>query len=81
MNPEALNSLSALGSDADSVPISPDSRQSQNCSQGTEVTAGEDRLDWDAHIAIAPKRPSGSIRVKLEYGGRGKPSPAEDPWA
>jgi hypothetical protein len=81
MNREALNSPTALGTDADSVPIRANSRQSQSCSQGAEITVGEDRLDWDAHIAIAPKCPSGSIRVKLEYGGRGKPTPAEDPWA
>jgi hypothetical protein len=81
MNPGVLNNLTPLGADTNSVPIGADSRQSQNSSQGTAATAEEDRLDWDAHIAIAPNRRSGSIRVKLEYGGRGKPTPAEDPWA
>ncbi len=80
MNPEVLSGLTALGADANSVPIGADSRQSQNSSQDTAATVEEDRLDWDVHIPIAPKRRSGSIRVTLEYGGRGKPMPAEDPW-
>ena len=81
MRPEVLGSLTALGADANSVPIGTDSRQSQNCSQDTAAAVEEDRLDWDAHIPLAPKRRSGSIRVTLEYGGRGKPTPADDPWA
>ena len=81
MNPEILNSLTALGADTNAVPISADSRQSQNSSQRTVAAVEEDRLDWDAHIPVAPNRRSGSVRVKLEYGGRGRPTPAEDPWA
>ncbi len=42
---------------------------------------GEIRKHWDAHIPVAPKRRSGSIQVTLEFGGRGKPTPADDPWA
>ena len=81
MNPEMLNALTALGVDTASVPIGAGSSQSQNFSQDTAAAVEGDRLDWDVHIPVAPKRPSGSIHVKLEYGGRGKPTPAEDPWA
>ena len=80
MNPEVLNTLTSLGVDANSVPIA-DPCQSQNSSQDTAASIEEDRLDWDAHIPIASKRRSGSIRVKLDYGGRGKPTPADNPWA
>ncbi len=80
MNSEVLNGLAALGADTGCLPIGADSRQSQDSSQGKEATIEEDRLDWDAHIPIAPKRRSGSIRVDLEYGGRGKPTPVDDPW-
>jgi len=38
-------------------------------------------LDWEARIDESPLRPRGTIRVKLEYAGRSKPIPAEDPWA
>lgn len=40
----------------------------------------EDILDWEYFIATPPPRASGTIAVKLEYMGRGKPLPAEDPW-
>jgi len=38
----------------------------------------KDILDWDARIEISPPRPSGTIRVKLEYRGRSKPIPVDD---
>lgn len=41
----------------------------------------ENVLDWDARIEIPPPRRSGTIRVKLEYKGRSKPIPIDDPWA
>ena len=40
-----------------------------------------DMLDWEAHLETAPTRPRGQIEVTLEYRGRGKPSPAVEPWA
>ena len=41
----------------------------------------ENHLDWDVCIAKTPARLSGKIRVRLEYKGRSKPTPFEDPWA
>jgi hypothetical protein len=38
-------------------------------------------LNDDVMIDIAPDRPCGKIRVKLVYGGRSTPIPADDPWA
>jgi hypothetical protein len=40
----------------------------------------DELLDWDAFIKVAPVRPSGTLMVTLEYGGRGKPTPLRDPW-
>lgn len=40
----------------------------------------EDLLDWDAAIITPPSRPSGTIRVKLKYKERRKPSPFDDYW-
>ena len=81
MNFNVLNSLTVLGPDANSVPICTDVRQSLNLPQSAEAVVEENLLDWDAHIPFAPKRLSGSIQAKFEYGGRGKPTPIEDPWA
>lgn len=38
----------------------------------------EDILDWDVAIVSPPPRPSGTIRVKLKYGGRSKPLPIDN---
>ena len=40
-----------------------------------------DVTDWDVHLAVAPERAAGRIRVRLKYGGKGTPSLAEDPWS
>lgn len=34
----------------------------------------------DYSMSAPPPRASGTIPVKLEYMGRGKPLPADDPW-
>jgi hypothetical protein len=81
MNPEITTSPTVVDSDMQCVPLAAESSQPHNSSQGETPALAGDRLDWDAHIPIAPKRRSGSIRVELEYGGRGKPTPVEDPWA
>ena len=41
----------------------------------------EQVLDWDFAIEAEPKRPKGKIRVTLQFSGRDKPFPEEDPWA
>ena len=41
----------------------------------------EQVLNWDFAIEAEPKRPKGKIRVKLQFAGRDKPLPEEDPWA
>lgn len=38
-------------------------------------------LDWEASIDPPAPLRSGTIRVKLEYAGRGQPLPVDDPWA
>ena len=45
------------------------------------LSDGDDTLDWDVWIEAPPPRPTGTILVKLEFAGRGKPAPVEDPWA
>jgi hypothetical protein len=40
----------------------------------------DEMLDWDVSIEVAPKRPSGTIAVTLNYSGRGKPTAFNDPW-
>ena len=47
----------------------------------TDVTQTEDRLDWDEAIGTPPSRQHGTIRVILEFTGRSKPDPVDDPWA
>ena len=44
------------------------------------VFCQEEIWNWDAAIEVAPKRPSGSLTVTLEYAGRGIPTPVETPW-
>ena len=41
----------------------------------------EQVLDWDFAIEAEPKRPKGTIEVTLQFAGRDKPLPEEDPWA
>lgn len=36
-------------------------------------------LDWDACLETPPPRPAGTIRVRLNFRGRGKPIPLADP--
>jgi hypothetical protein len=40
----------------------------------------DENLDWDLAMEVAPRRPSGTLAVTLEFAGRGQPSPIEDPW-
>lgn len=42
---------------------------------------GNDVLDWEDLIPVAPARPGGKIQVRLKRRGRDRPLPAEDPWA
>jgi hypothetical protein len=41
----------------------------------------EDVLNWDVYIATPPPRPHGTIEVRLEKGGRGRPTVIDDPDA
>jgi hypothetical protein len=36
-------------------------------------------LNWDEYLANPPARPSGTIQVRLQRGGRSKPIPVPDP--
>ena len=38
-----------------------------------------DTLDWDGSIEIPPPHRIGTIRVTLEYAGRGQPMAVPDP--
>lgn len=40
----------------------------------------DELLDWDAAIEVAPMRPSGTLKVTLQYAGRATPSPTREPW-
>jgi hypothetical protein len=81
MNPEfATNSL-PVASDISDVPLAPDMSGTQTCGSRDNQTTGDDRLDWDTCIPSAPRRPSGWIKVGLDYGGRGTPTAVDDPWA
>lgn len=40
---------------------------------------GSDILDWDVCLDTPPKRPSGKVKVRLNYRGRGKPIPVDAP--
>ena len=81
MNPELISSPTGVESDMQCLPVAEGLHQPRTSPQAESPALAGDRLDWDRHIPIAPKRRSGSIRVELEYGGRGKPTPVEDPWA
>lgn len=39
----------------------------------------DDLLDWEAAIETPPMRPSGVLRVRLEYAGRATPVPVDGP--
>lgn len=38
-------------------------------------------LDWDFCIETLPKRPSGVVEADVEFVGRGRPIPLDDPHA
>ena len=38
-------------------------------------------LDWDFCIETPPKRPSGIVEADVEFVGRGRPIPLDDPHA
>lgn len=44
-----------------------------------ESTDVPELLDWEASIETPPVRPSGTVRARLRYQGRGKPIPIDDP--
>jgi hypothetical protein len=41
---------------------------------------GDEMLDWETVIEVAPNRVSGTLAVTLEYTGRGTPMPVDDSW-
>lgn len=44
----------------------------------TAAVDSPDRLDWDACLETPPPRRSGTIKVRLNFRGRGKPIPPAD---
>jgi hypothetical protein len=40
----------------------------------------DEMVDWDFAIEVAPRRPTGTVSVTLEYTGRGTPKAIEDRW-
>ena len=42
---------------------------------------GAEMLSWDAAIDAPMPRRSGTVRVSLEFAGRGRPTPVDDPSA
>ncbi len=55
------------------------SRQSDEHLETGNTPVLPDVLDWDACLEIPPPRRSGSIKVRLNFLGRGKPVPLVDP--
>jgi hypothetical protein len=39
----------------------------------------EDVLDWDVWLEAPPPRPGGTLSVRLEFAGREKLAPVDDP--
>lgn len=40
----------------------------------------DEMVDWDFAIEVAPRRPTGTVSVTLEFTGRGSPKAIEDRW-
>jgi len=40
----------------------------------------EDVLDWDFYLENPPLKPTATIELEFEYGGRSQPIPVTDPW-
>ena len=55
--------------------------QPQPSDERTATVDSPDRLDWDACLDTPPPRRSGTIKVRLNFLGRGKPLPLADPDA
>ena len=49
-------------------------------SLASPVDYEEDALDWDFYLENPPPKPTATIELELEYGGRSKPIPVTDPW-
>lgn len=54
----------------------PQARQSDEC---TDPGDRPEILDWDAALETPPPRPTGTIKVRLNFLGRGKPIPLAEP--
>ena len=62
-----------------------DAKQNQEVNGGIKrldilPVDGEDVLNWEVAIDVAPQRSSGSIEVALAHTEPDKPIPIEDPW-
>lgn len=44
------------------------------------ISEAEDILDWDFYLKNPPLKPTSTIELEFEYGGRSKPIPVVDPW-
>jgi hypothetical protein len=69
------------GSDRMKQPPSDLPQEDSGAKPADSAVEDEDVLNWDNLIPVAPPRPSRRIRVRLKKAQRGKPAPAEDPWA
>ncbi len=81
MNPDLFTNSVPIGPEIEDVPFLSQPSEAENRGKREAEVATDDRLDWDASIPVAPKRPAGWIDVTLEFGGCGKPSPIDEPWA
>lgn len=55
-------------------------QQSLNKSFASPADHEEDVLDWDFYLENPPLKPTSTIELEFEYGGRSKPIPVTDPW-
>jgi hypothetical protein len=56
-----------------------DKRSQPRLTELDQAAGSPEILDWDACIETAPPRPSGKVKVRLHFRGRGKPIPMEMP--
>ena len=63
-------------------PSSSDVPQTKSNKVATEIDGGvPELLDWDFCIESPPTRPTGIVEADVEFLGRGRPIPLDDPHA
>ena len=53
--------------------------QPRRSDENAETGGNPEILDWDVCLETPPPRPAGRIKVRLNFLGRGKPTPLPEP--